>query len=525
MADYIQTDVLAIGIGLAGGTTALQLADDGFNVTIVTRTFEEEESNTFYAQGGIIYKNPEEKDVENLTKDILDAGDGLCFPQAVKLLAEKGPDLVRKVLIEKLKINFDTNNDGEFDLAAEGGHSRARILHSTDATGKSIQKALLQKLKNHKKITLLPGHTAVDLLTPEHHSLNQLSIYDPISCVGAYLLDRKKNKVIRCLSRFTVLATGASGQLYLRTTNPSGARGDGIAMAYRAGARVINLEYVQFHPTTLFKPGAPAFLISEAARGAGAKLMNHKGEYFMEKYSDKWKDLAHRDVVARAIHAEMLKTGTSNVFLDFYSFMDKEKILKDFPNISETCARYGINITKEAVPIVPAAHYSCGGIWVNLDAQTTIENLYAVGEVSCTGVHGANRLASTSLLESLVWGIQAAKHIKQNANRFKDVSNHKIPDWESAENYEPDPALIAQDMSSVRHIMWNYVGLIRNKYRLQRALQDLRLLEQEIDRFYRKARITDELLGLRNAVRTAYIIASSAWENKQSRGCHYREDN
>ena len=523
MDDFIRTDVLVIGAGLAGGSAALQLADDGYDVTVITRSFEIEDSNTYYAQGGIIYKNPDDDNAADLAKDIINAGDGLCLPEAVHLLSEKGPALVRKVLIEKLHIDFDINTDGEYNFAAEGGHSHARILHSSDATGKSIQKTLLQSIKNHKNITLLNGHTAVDLLTPEHNSLNRLSIYDPVSCVGAYLLDRRQNKVIRCLSRFTVLAAGGIGQLFLRTTNPSGARGDGIAMAYRAGARVINMEYVQFHPTTLFKPGAPAFLISEAVRGAGAKLMNHQGEYFMEKYSAEWKDLAHRDVVARAIHSEMLKHDTTNVYLDFHSFIDKDKISEEFPNISKTCANYGIDISSQPVPIVPAAHYACGGIWVNLNAQTTVKNLYAVGEVSCTGVHGANRLASTSLLESLVWGVHAAKHIKQGAGQVNEIAANEIPAWESAENFEPDPALIAQDMSSVRHIMWNYVGLIRNKYRLQRALQDLRLLEQEIDRFYRKARITDELLGLRNAVRTAFIIASAAWENKQSRGCHYRE--
>ena len=252
--------------------------------------------------------------------------------------------------------------------------------------------------------------------------------------------------------------------------------------------------------------------------------MNAKGEYFMDQYSTKWKDLAPRDVVARAIHAEMLKHDMPHVYLDFHSFIDPDKINSHFPNIYNFCKKYGTNILKEPVPIVPAAHYCCGGIWVDLNGQTTIKNLYAVGEVACTGLHGANRLASTSLLESLVFGIEAANTISKESSEIKLIDKNDIPVWESADNFEPDAALIAQDMSAIRHIMWNYVGLIRNKYRLQRALQDLRILEQEIDRFYRKARITDELLGLRNAVRTAVIIAAAAWENRHSLGCHYREN-
>lgn len=523
MDTYLETDVLVIGIGLSGATTALKLADNGLQVSVVTKFFQEEETNTYYAQGGIIYKSKEDTP-KKLAQDILNAGDGLCKPEAVKLLCEKGPKSVEEILLDRLKINFDKNSKNQHQLASEGGHTYARILHTSDATGKTIQEAILAALRKHPNVTILNGLSAIDLLTPEHHSTNRLSVYDPIKCVGAFLLDRKNGQVVRCLSRFTVLATGGCGRLYLRTTNPIGARGDGIAMAYRAGARVINMEYIQFHPTTFFHSNAPAFLISEAVRGAGAKLVNHKGEYFMTKYAPKWKDLAPRDVVARAIHSEMLENDTDHVYLDFHSFVKPEKVKNHFPNIYEFCKKYGIDLIKERVPVVPAAHYSCGGIWSDLTGQTTIENLYAVGEVACTGVHGANRLASTSLLENLVFGIEAANQIHDVNKDVKFIRPSEIPDWQAAEDFDPDPALIAQDMASVRHIMWNYVGLIRNKYRLQRAMQDLRSLEQEIDRFYRKAKITDDLIGMRNAVRTASIIAISAWGNKESRGCHYREN-
>lgn len=523
MKNYIETDVLVIGIGLAGATSALKLADHGINVTVITKSFDKEESNTYYAQGGIIYKNKADTP-EQLAQDIINAGDGLCKPDAVDLICKKGPQSVEDILIKRLKINFDKDSQNEHQLGTEGGHTYARILHTSDMTGKSIQEAILAELKEHPNVTILSGLTAVDLLTPEHHSSDQLAVYDPVTCVGAFLLDRKKDDIIRCFSRFTILATGGSGRLYLRTTNPIGARGDGIAMAYRAGARVINMEYIQFHPTTFFHSSAPAFLISEAARGAGARLMNIKGEYFMDKYSSEWKDLAPRDVVARAIHSEMLQDDSSHVYLDFHSFIKKDEINNHFPNIYDFCKKWGTDLLKEPVPVVPAAHYSCGGIWVNLDGQTTIKNLYAVGEVACTGVHGANRLASTSLLENLVFGVETANKINSVVSDAKLINPSEIPDWQSADDFDPDPALIAQDMSAVRNIMWNYVGLIRNKYRLQRALLDLKSLEQEIDRFYRKAKITEELLGIRNAVRTAIIIASAAWENKQSRGCHYREN-
>jgi L-aspartate oxidase len=341
--------------------------------------------------------------------------------------------------------------------------------------------------------------------------------------MGAYLLDRKKRKIIRVLAKKTILATGGLGQIYLRTTNPEGARGDGVAMAYRMGARVINNQFIQFHPTTFFHPQASHFLISEAVRGAGAKLVNANGETFMQNYNSEWKDLAPRDIVSRSIHEEILKQGTTHAFLDLASYMSASKIKAEFPNIYKKCMEYGVNITNELIPVVPAAHYACGGVWVNEYGLTTVNSLYAVGEVACTGLHGANRLASTSLLEGLVWAGRASKDILNGLSDTPPPQKETIPSWQDEGIAEPDPALINQDMSSIKNIMWNYVGLVRNHRRLQRAIRELRNLENEIEKFYRKAKVTDSLIGIRNAVRTSIIIANSAWEDRQSRGCHFRE--
>jgi L-aspartate oxidase len=337
------------------------------------------------------------------------------------------------------------------------------------------------------------------------------------------VLDRASGQVKRVLAKRTVLATGGLGQIYLYTTNPNGARGDGLAMAYRAGARVINSEFVQFHPTAFVKQGAPRFLITEAVRGDGGRLVHEDGTPFMQKYDAQWKDLAPRDVVARSIYFEMLEHGVPNVYLDLRSYIKPERIREHFPNIYKQCLGYGVDITQDLVPVAPAAHYFCGGVWVNAHGQTTIEHLYAVGEVSCTGLHGANRLASTSLLEGLVWGKRAADHIYEHACAERLYAASEIPPWEESGVEQPDPALISQDMSVIQNMMWNYVGLVRNKPRLDRAMSELRHLETEIERFYRKSRVTDELIGLRNAVRSAVIVASAAWANRSSIGAHYRE--
>ncbi len=522
MKACIKAEVLVIGCGIAGSTTALMLADAGIPVTVVTRGDDPVITSTYYAQGGIVYEG-EDDNPESLANEIIKAGAGHSNPKAVKILVEQGADLVRKILIDRLGIDFDKTQDGSLSLVREGGHLIPRILHIADATGKSIQNALALELQRHPQITLLHRHTAIDILTPAHHSLNNLTIYERPSCVGAYLLNNETGKVVRCIAKKTVIAAGGLGQIFLRTTNPPGARGDGIAMANRAGARVINNEFVQFHPTTFIHRNAPPFLITEAVRGAGARLVNERGEPFMQKYDSEWKDLAPRDVVARSIHKEILHQDLPYVYLDLRSYIKEAEIKRSFPNIYENCLEYGVDISKNLVPVVPAAHYACGGIWVDQWGKSTVKHFYAVGEVACTGVHGANRLASTSLLEGLVWGYRAAQHIQKTINKRKTINADDIPHWMDYGREMPDPALINQDMSSIKNIMWNYVGLVRTKHRLQRALRELRNLENEIERFYRVTKLTDSLIGLRNAVRTAILTTSAAWENKQSRGCHYLE--
>ncbi len=522
MTDYLETEVLVIGCGIAGSTAALQLADAGIPVTVVTRTQDPHETNTYYAQGGIIYRGAEDSPAL-LVEDLTRAGAGHCNPKAVAVLAEEGPELVRKILLEKVGVSFDRTADGELAVIREGSHSTPRILHATDATGRAIEVALIKALRDHPNVTLLTGHTAVDLLTPAHHARNRLTIYEPHACVGAYLLDQAGQRVICCLAKKTILASGGLGQIFLRSSNPAGARGDGLAMAYRAGARVINCEFIQFHPTTFHHQQAPHFLISEAVRGAGARLVDVNGEPFMQKYDPEWKDLAPRDVVSRSMHQEMLARDVPNMYLDLRSYLPAEHIREEFPNIYESCLTYGIDITRDLVPVVPAAHYFCGGIWTDEWGRSTIAHLYAVGEVACTGVHGANRLASASLLEGVTWGDRTAQHIQHTlADDQPSIQPADIPPWHDTGLEIADPALISQDMNSIKRSMWNYVGLVRTRPRLQRAIHALRHLELEIEQFYRTTRLSDDLIGLRNAVRAAIIVTNAAWENKKSMGCHYR---
>ncbi len=520
--DLIETEVLILGCGIAGGTAALTLADAGVPVTVVTRGKAPEATNTYWAQGGVIYTAQDDSPAL-LVEDILRAGAGHCYEPAVRLLAEAGPSAVRRVLFERLAVPFDHATNGALSLTLEGGHTLPRIVHAADATGKAIEIALLNTLARHPNVTLLTGHTAVDLLTPSHHSRNRQHSYEPRTCVGAYLLAQESGQVIRCLAKKTVLATGGLGQIFLRTTNPIGARGDGLAMAYRTGVRVINAEFVQFHPTAFYDEGGARFLVSEAVRGAGARLVDGDGVPFMGKYAPEWQDLAPRDVVAQSIHREMLEKDLPNVYLDLASYLPREQIVAKFPTIYARCLDYGVDISTELIPVVPASHYSCGGIWVDEWGQTDRHNLYAIGEVSCTGVHGANRLASTSLLEGLVWGERAAQHILPTLPIATRFDADEIPAWLAPGNESADPALISQDMSSIKHIMWNYVGLVRTTPRLERALRELNGLETEIEQFYRKTRLSDDLIGLRNAVRTALIVTNAAWQNKRSMGCHYRE--
>jgi L-aspartate oxidase len=522
MAEVIQTDVLIIGSGIGGCIPALQLADNGYDVVVVTRSPDPGESNTYYAQGGIIYTGKDDSP-EVLIEDIERAGAGLSLRSAASLLARIGPPLVESLLIDKYRVPFSRDAIGALQLTLEGGHSLPRVIHADDTTGKAIEKSLMQEVSGHPRITLLCNTTAVDLLTLSHHSRNRLSLYEPETCVGAYLLDRTQRKVLRCIAQQTILATGGTGDIFARSTNPPGARGDGIAMAARTDARIINAEYIQFHPTTFYHEKSSPFLISEAVRGAGARIVHGNGEPFMHRYEPEWKDLAPRDIVARSIVKEMLEKDIPHVYLDLRSYLPEDEIRDRFPNIHRHCLRYGVDISRDLIPVVPAAHYSCGGVWTDEWGCTTVNGLYAVGEVACTGVHGANRLASTSLLEGLVWGYRSAQHIMDRNDRQSRHNPDDIPPWQDTGTEEPDPALIQQDMNVIRNIMWNYVGLVRTTRRLGRALRELRHLHSEIENFYQVGKVDDALIGLRNAVETAVIIALAAWKNKGSIGCHYRE--
>lgn len=521
------TDVLIIGSGIGGAAAALELArNPNRRIILLTREHDPCESNTRYAQGGIIGRGPDDS-ADLLVKDILEAGAGASLPSAARLLAEEGPRLLEEVLIRTVGVQFDRAPNGDLEYGQEAAHSRRRILHVGDGTGRAISQALMEAIRQRPNIELMTGFTAVDLITSPHHSPSPLDVYRPIACHGAYVFDRQQRTIHRTLAACTILATGGLGRLYRNTTNPPGARGDGLAMAHRAGARIVNAEYIQFHPTALAVPGAEGFLISEAVRGEGGILLTPEGQPFMEKYAPEWKDLAPRDVVARAIHREMEEHGYSYVLLDIASRLPADKIKSRFPNIYAECARVGVDITREPIPVVPAAHYSCGGVLVDEWGRSSIANLYAVGEVACTGLHGANRLASTSLLEGLVWGTRAGRDIETRLTTAAPAlpAPGDIPRWdESGLTDDSDPALIQGDMQTIQNIMWHYVGLIRSGDRLSRAIRELRHLQNEIETFYRATRLSDGLIGLRNAVEVALLIAQAARHNRQSRGCHYRAD-
>ena len=521
------TDVLIIGSGIAGATAALKMArNPQRNIILITREPDAHESNSRYAQGGIIGRGLDDS-ADLLVADILAAGAGASLPRAARILAEEGPGLLQEILVGTAGITFDHEKDGDIEYGQEGAHSRRRILHVGDGTGRAIMQGLIAALQRCPNVDILTDATAVDLITYPHHARDPLAAYEPIACHGAYVFDRKGKSVHRTLAAVTILATGGIGRVYRNTTNPPGARGDGLAMASRAGARILNAEYVQFHPTALSVPGAEGFLISEALRGEGGVLLTPDSQPFMENYSPEWKDLAPRDVVARAIHTEMEAHDYSYVLLDIASHLSAAQIKRRFPNIHSECKRVGIDITREAIPVVPAAHYFCGGVAVDEWGCTSIANLYAVGEVSCTGLHGANRLASTSLLEGLVWATRAAGDIEGRLGNSPNSipGRDAIPAWdESNLTQESDPALIQGDMQTIQNIMWHYVGLVRSGDRLSRAIRELRHMQNEIETFYRKTKLSDGLIGLRNAVEVGLVIGQAARHNRQSRGCHYRSD-
>lgn len=514
----IITDILVIGSGLSGSAAAIIAARKGMQVLLVTREEQLEECNTWYAQGGIIFRGGEDSP-EMLVQDILAAGAGMCYPPAAELLAREGPRLVQSFLIDDIGVDFDKNR-GKLDLTKEAAHSIPRILHAKDNTGSSIESAIVAAIRKETGITVLTGRTAIDLLSLSHHSENPTDIYHEPTCVGAYVLNQKTGEVDTILARETILASGGLGRIFLHTSNPPSARGDGIAMAYRAGARCLNLQYVQFHPTTLYHEG-DRFLLSESMRGEGAVLLDGQGKEFLQKYHPSG-SLAPRDIVARGIQQMMHETGAHCAYLDI-THRPAQWIRERFPCIYEKCMKSGFDITQQPIPVVPAAHYSCGGVAVDEWGQSSMHRLRAVGEVSCTGLHGANRLASTSLLECLVWGVRAGEAAARAIQTQKDYYLPEIAPW-VYEHENVDPAWITQDWLIVRHTMWNYVGLTRSRKRLHRAHEILRELHLEIGRFYARSELSDALIGLRNGIQTSLVVLLAAMEARSSRGCHYRTD-
>jgi len=540
--------VLIIGTGIAGLTTAFTLARAGIRVLLVTKAADPGDCNTAWAQGGIIYQG-EGDSADKLITDIMRAGAGISNETAVRFLAEEGPQVVKQLLLDEVHVPFSTTDEGELDLTQEGAHSVSRIIHAGDATGRAIEVSLLNRVKSEPNITLVTEVTAIDLLTTYHHPLDiQVRYRLTNACVGAYLLDNRTKDVHTIFADYTVLATGGVGQIYLHTTNTRNSIGDGVVMAHRAGARIMNAEYVQFHPTALADKKANHFLISEALRGEGARLRNHRGEYFMEKYAPELKDLAPRDIVARAIVEEMTRNKEEFVFLDLANFYKGPHPIKErFPNIYKACLEIGVDIERDPIPVVPAAHYFCGGVLVNTSGETTLSRLFAIGETSCSGVHGANRLASTSLLEGLTWGYYAAQTIREKMNTpassaspavlraasslrpgsgpVSDATLTTIPDWQptGSENLE-DPALILQDWTTIQHTMWNYVGIVRTYERLKRALADMQHLGTRLTKFYHESTITKSIVELFHGQQMAAIVANAAIRNPRSIGAHFRKD-
>ena len=516
----MRTDVLIIGSGIAGLFAALQISE--YADVIVTTKKNKSESNTNYAQGGIASVMDTHDTFEKHIDDTLIAGAGLCNRKTVEITVTEGPDRIYDLV--DIGTRF-TKKHGKFDLAKEGGHSMARILHAKDLTGQEIERALIDAVNEKSNIRVLENAVAIDLIT--EHNVLQLKnkTLSNRNCWGAYILDCETNRVFRVASKATIIATGGLGQVYLHTTNPLIATGDGFAMAYRAGAKMGNMEFVQFHPTSLYKEelstekNQPSFLISEAVRGFGAQLRLKSGETFMENY-DPRKELAPRDIVARAIDNELKKRGDDFVFLDITHRKGSE-VIDHFPHIYKTCLNYGIDITKDFIPVVPAAHYACGGIVVDEFSRTSLNGLYACGEVSMTGLHGANRLASNSLLEAVVFAYRAANDLKEFIKSY-DISIPDIPGWDDSGTLSADEQiLITHSMREVKEIMWNYVGIVRSDLRLERAKKRIHTLFEETESFYKKTKVFEEILELRNVITCSHIIIKSAGMRKESRGLHY----
>ncbi len=510
-------DFVVIGSGIAGLSFALKIAPR-FRVAIVTKRWAAE-SNTNYAQGGIAAVTGGDDSVELHVKDTLAAGAGLCRETVVRQILMEGPSRVAELIELGMRFTEEEGEspDGErhFDLGREGGHSRRRILHAKDATGREIERALLAGVAAQPNIRVFEEHFAIDFITTRklgHSGENR--------CVGVYVLDKAAGRVETFACRSVLLATGGCGKVYLYTTNPDVATGDGVAMAYRAGARVANMEFVQFHPTCLYHPKAKSFLVTEAVRGEGGVLRTVDGVEFMDRHHP-LKSLAPRDVVARAIDSEMKRTGAAHVLLDI-THKPARFIIDRFPNIYQTCLKFGMDITKEPIPVVPAAHYQCGGVVATVDGETAIAGLLAVGEVSCTGLHGANRLASNSLLEGLVCAHRAAEKMLAAPPDFSEL---QMPDWQLGKAQNADElVVVSHNWDEIRRTMWDYVGIVRTTKRLERAQKRIALLQEEIQQYYWDFVVASDLLELRNIATVAELIVASALQRAESRGLHYNLD-